>query len=209
MSKSKYDNKFKSEVIENGYLKAVISKRKQLYYDNKESVLNAELGVFETRYNSNEWNDYFFSNINDAYFDCSLRLIESKSRKYNKAKKKIENIVMSYDKPIFITLTFTDDVLSRTSPETRRKYVSRFLKEHCKDYVANIDFSPEKKREHYHAVIGERVDFTKWVYGFAFTEIIRVQDNDLKRISNYIVKLTSHAFKVNSSLRLIYSRDIV
>lgn len=207
MGKCKYDNSFKSEVIEKGVLKDVISKKKQLYYDSKKLVLNDDIGVIETHYNSSNWNDYFYDNIKNPLFDCSIRLMESKKKKFHRAKDKIENIVTSYEKPVFVTLTFRDDVLSSTSQETRRRYIARFLKEHCKDYVANIDFSPTKNREHYHAVIGERIDFSKWSYGYVFTEIIRVQDHDIKRVSNYIVKLTAHAFKVNSSLRLIYSRD--
>lgn len=49
---------------------------------------------------------------------------------------------------------------------------------------------------------------SKWKYGFVFVEQVRVHDNDTKRISRYITKLTSHAFKVNST-RLIYSRDVI
>lgn len=207
MSKSKYNNDFKYEVIEKGYVRDFLKKRKQLYYDSKIKVLNSELGTIETHYDSSKWNEYFYMNVNDPYFDCSQRLLESKKRKYTRARKKIEDIIANNEEPIFITLTFTDKVLQETSQETRRRYVARFLKEHCKDYVANIDFSPKKNREHYHAVIGSRVDFTLWSSGFVYAEKVRVQDHDEKRISHYITKLTSHAFKTNTSLRLIYSRD--
>lgn len=206
MSKSKYDNDFKREVIEKGALKSVLQQRKQLYYDSKYQVLNEQLGTLETHYDSNKWNEYFYANINDKFFDCSLRLLESKKRKYSRAREKIEKIIKDYEQPIFITLTFTDKVLQETSTETRRRYVARFLKEHCKDYVANIDFSPKKNREHYHAVISSRVDFTKWNQGFIFTEQVRKNGEAAKQISHYINKLTSHAFKVNAT-RLIYSRN--
>lgn len=208
MSKSKYNNDFKSEVIKNGHVSAVLKKKKELYYDSKYQVIDEQLGTITTQYDSDNWVEYFFNNINDPIFDCSIRLINSKSRKYTRARKKIESIILNYNEPVFITLTFMNDVLKSTSCQTRRRYVARYLKEYCAEYVANIDFSPKKNREHYHAVISSRIDINQWPYGFVWVESINKSVNAAKLLSHYINKLTAHAFKVDAT-RLIYSRDLV
>lgn len=115
---------------------------------------------------------------------------------------------------LFLTLTFTDDVLSKTSKETRRKYVSRFLKQYSNKYVANIDFGKKNDREHYHAVIlCDMVDNKMWSYGALNFE--RVRFNDLNqnatttRLSKYVSKLTNHAIKNTTKKNyMIYSRGL-
>lgn len=206
MSVSKYDNHVKELTIENGHLKNFIKVKKELYYDSKELRLNDELGVFDVHYNANEWYDYYFKHINDIYFDCASRLVECRKRRTSRASSKIEDI-LAKGNSVFITLTFTDDVLNSTSYETRRRYVARYLKEQCEgQYVANIDYSP-KEREHYHAVIDSRINLKDWSYGFAFAEQVRLHDGCAKRLSYYVVKLTAHAFKTTKQVRLIYSRS--
>lgn len=129
----------------------------------------------------------------------------------------------------FITLTFKDEVLARTSEETRRRYVSRFLKGLCDRYVANIDYGGKKGREHYHAIglpffwtfdtykNGKRLyqdmpDFRDWnKYGFFSLEKIGNSDTDMKKVSNYTAKLSAHALKKTTlqgkdNPRLITSR---
>lgn len=205
MSLSKYNNVVKFETIENGHLSAFIKARKQIYYDTKFVVLNESLGVFETHYKGEEWLRYYCEHVKDKYFDCACRLVESRYSRCKRASKKIENILKS-GCACFITLTFTNEVLSSTSQETRRRYVARFLKEECKGgYVANIDYSP-KEREHYHAVIDNRIDLKKWCYGFSYAEQVRLHDGCIIRLAKYVNKLTSHAFKTTEQVRLIYSR---
>lgn len=207
MGVSKYSNAFKSQCIEKGVVSAVKEKKKELYYSSKNIVLDSENGVFKVIFgDNNEWSRYFYANVNDASFDCSTRLIESQYRKYTRAKDKISSIINKYEAPCFITFTFTDKVLKTTSALTRRRYVARFLKAHCIDYVANIDYSPKEQREHYHAIVGSRVDMSLWTYGFMFAEQIRIRYSTSQKLAKYINKLTSHAFKVDVT-RLIYSRN--
>lgn len=204
MSRSRYDNDFKSEVIDSGLVKEVIAIKKEYYYDTLEKVLEIESGiVYETTFD-NRWSDYLLENHGNSKVCCALSLLESRRRKAKKVREKIGNIVLN-NNAVFITLTFTDDVISKTSQETRRRYVARYLKSQSSEYVANIDFSPDIGREHYHAVITKRADLNAWQYGFSFAEQVRAHDRDLKRISKYITKLTAHALKVDST-RLIYSR---
>lgn len=111
----------------------------------------------------------------------------------------------------FLTLTFTDEVLASTSEETRRRYVSRFLKSISENYVGNIDYGKTTEREHYHAVVeGQDLDLTGWTYGFTkcikcgYTDII----TDSARLSKYINKLSNHATKrTTKGKKIIYSRQ--
>lgn len=204
MSKAKYSNDFKGEVIEKGLLKEIVQTKKRLYHDNKHKEIDEETGVVYCVVDNCDWFNYVIECKQDKERDCALLLLESKKKKVQRIKKKINDLVLS-DNAVFITLTFRDDVFEKTSAETRRRYVSRYLKSQGCEYVANIDFSPDISREHYHAVINTRVDLNAWKYGFSYAEKMRCRNSDLARVSKYISKLTMHALKVNAT-RLIYSR---
>lgn len=118
---------------------------------------------------------------------------------------------------VFITLTFTDLVLNQTTYETRRRYVSRFLKENCIVYLANIDFGDPKKnpdsneREHYHAVavVDHKINMDLWSYGFSWINKTRCSVDDAKRLSKYVDKMTHHALKESThDSRIIYSKNL-
>lgn len=204
MSRSKYDNDFKRDVIDKGIVKQVIATKKEYYFDTLEKVLDIDNGIVYETTTDNRWCDFLFENRDNSQVDCALSLIDSRRRKAKKVREKISNIVLNHN-AIFITLTFSDKVFEKTTQETRRRYVSRYLKTQSSEYVANIDFSPDIGREHYHAVITKRANLKEWRYGFSFAEQVRAHDRDLKRISKYITKLTAHALKVDAT-RLIYSR---
>lgn len=117
---------------------------------------------------------------------------------------------------LFLTLTFTDEVLASTSQATRRKYVSRLLGAFKVPYIANIDFGDSKdyiddkgnarkgtNREHYHAVIQiSKIDNKKWPYGNI--DFKRVYNTNDLRMARYLTKLQYHAIK--SPKRLIYPK---
>lgn len=201
MSKSKYSKDFKIKVLDDEVVKRLTIEKKDNYKNGV--ALPFEIND-ETIYFSN-WDSYAsVMRGESSEFDCACLMIRNKRLKAKKVKDKITNIVMN-NNAVFVTLTFTDEVLSKTTEKTRRRYVSRYLKEQSDEYVGNIDFSPDIGREHYHAVVCGRVDMKKWKYGFAFAEQIRAHDRDLCRLSKYITKLTSHALKIDAT-RLIYSR---
>lgn len=205
MSRSKYDKDFKSKVLDKGLVKILVNQKKAVYKGYSLPIEFADNEGIVNRFYLSDWNTYtsILRGDNDS-IDCALLLIDSKKRKIQKVKSKISDIVLN-NNAVFITLTFTDEVLARTSATTRRRYVSRYLKSQGCEYVANIDFSPDIEREHYHAVISTRVDLKAWKYGFSFAEKVRCHNSDLQRVSKYITKLTAHALKVDST-RLIYSR---
>lgn len=129
--------------------------------------------------------------------------------RYHRVKRLKERIKLMLDMGLctFITLTFRDDVLDKTSEETRRKYVKRYLKGLSPCYVANIDYGGMNGREHYHAiVIGDFTDLNTWSYGFQKNEKIRHTDKDIEKLSKYVSKLTNHAIKDSTKgHKVIYS----
>lgn len=107
----------------------------------------------------------------------------------------------------FLTLTFTDEVLARTSDVTRRRYVTRFLKSLSDRYVANIDFGSQNGREHYHAVVlADSLSMEGWnCFGFSNAKKIG-SEADYTPVAKYISKLTNHAVKATTKgTRAIYS----
>lgn len=139
--------------------------------------------------------------INDAFYHRVKRL-----------KERINNLLLN-GSCLFLTLTFTDEVLSSTSEETRRRYVQRFLKLYDGGYIANIDYGVDDrytKREHYHAIINtEKVYQKDWPYGNLDFERVRYDESksDRVKMAKYISKLSNHAIKDSTKRSaLIYSR---
>ena len=126
----------------------------------------------------------------------------------------------------FLTFTFTDKALSKTSEDTRRQYVRKTLKKFFKGYLANVDYGTANGREHYHAVgflpcynnadklAGPDLGFMAKAYweghykmGFADFEAVRNTADSPIKLGKYVAKLTNHALKKHiKQPRLIYSR---
>lgn len=208
------DYALKSSVLKSGLIKVYRDVRKSLWYnfdgDQKkytkysfESALTLD-NDFRKMYPI-EWNEC--SKISHNDFKRKLRL-----------KKRIKDIIeeIKEDKYIyFVTLTFSDSTLDSTSAITRRRYVSRFLKDIGLKYVANIDFGGQNNREHYHAVLStiSPVNYAKmakkWGNGIKFEKIRLSNDNRTteERLAKYISKLTNHAIKETTKRSvIIYSR---
>lgn len=211
MSQSKYDNAFKQKTLLKGIDKQVALIKlhsyketiKQYYFDSDgELITYMPINSYEEMIR--KYKDGY------NYIDCAERLNESKYRKAKKVRDKITKLVLS-NSAIFITLTFNDKTLSKTTPETRRRYVARYLKENCKEYVANIDFGGLNGREHYHAIVSKELNLKEWhKYGAIQIEKVRNCDDSYKRLSKYITKLTFHALKLGAiAPRLIYSRNTI
>ena len=135
-------------------------------------------------------------------------------KRNKRIREHLEDII---SKPsLFLTLTFTDEVLASTSQATRRRYVSRLLGAFKVPYIANIDFGDSQdyiddkgnarkgtNREHYHAVIQlSKIDNKKWLYGNI--DFKRVYNTNDLRMARYLTKLQYHAIK--SPKRLIYPK---
>lgn len=212
MSKAKYDNHFKQRVLLQNIDKKVAEVRRlNINKTIRHHLIDRETGERLTYYDVNAFEAQakkYRKGFNEI--DCAIRLNDSKYRKAKKVRDKIEKLVESGN-AIFVTLTFTDITLQNTTIETRRRYVSRYLKANAKNYVANIDFGAQNGREHYHAVVDKDINFNDWYkYGAIKVERVRSTTGDLFRVSKYVTKLTNHALKVEGlQPRLIYSRCIV
>lgn len=195
---------FKKYAIENGL-------------DKKARQLNLAMYKAEQDYDY-EKIDLISSQMSDLSMACgpelSKAIVSVNNSRYNRlktAKRKIGLLVRS-GKGLFSTLTFTDDVLAKTSELTRRRYVMRFCKCNAYVYMANQDFGDEKGREHYHAVLFPKygTDLIKksWIYGFSDFKKIESSDDDLGAVARYITKLSYHSVKSSAAMsRIIYSRD--
>lgn len=183
-----------------------------------EAVLNCDLDkqVNKARNALFRYDDYEpINNLIRLYgfgaVHCAVNIGVSQRKKRLKVRQKIGDIVVRGD-CVFLTLTFKDEVLARTTEETRRRYVSRFLKSQCDTYVANIDFGGLNGREHYHALVyAPSVDYSKWhKYGAIKGEVVKSSEKDLTRVSKYVVKLARHALKktAGKGRRIVYSRNI-
>jgi hypothetical protein len=150
----------------------------------------------ETNYNKNMF-VWLGQNLNKANHARVKRI-----------KERIESMILS-DKAYFLTLTFTNEVLDKTSATTRRRYVARVLAEISTDYVANKDFGKTTEREHYHAVIetDQEPTLDNWIYGFKYIQKIGTTEQDIEKVAKYTSKLTFHAIKqTTKGERLIYPK---
>lgn len=166
--------------------------------------------------------------LNDCYANYGFELVQvclalnsSRRKRAQRCKEKV-GLAVSTGHCFFLTLTFTDEVLSKTTEKTRRRYVSRYLKSVAPVYVGNVDYGDKEKnpdsneREHYHALIvsGVRPSKGGWKYGFSKIKKVGDTEDDLTKVSKYTAKLSTHALKASTHKgegikcpRLIYSRN--
>lgn len=155
--------------------------------------------------------DTLFEKFDNDDLEKTLKDYKKYREKTRRVRRKILKM-MVLGSCSFLTLTFNDDVLNSTSEETRRRYVSRFLKSLSNNYVANIDWGKQNGREHYHAVIsGIDFNMSGWDnYGFSDCRTIGRKDDECtsSKISKYIYKLSNHATKETTRRKkIIYSRE--
>ena len=150
--------------------------------------------------------DFLQENLGDATL-----LIEAEkiNKAYYTRKKRLQTHIenmLNRGTCHFLTVTFKDDVLNSTTPQTRRRYVARFLKSLAPVYIANIDFGAQNGREHYHAIVrSDTADVSSWQYGFTNVQKVR-SEKDAAALAKYTSKLTNHAIKdTTKGSRLIYS----
>lgn len=147
----------------------------------------------------------------DLWFEAK-RLNGARYARNNRLWKRIYKMLTT-GQCIFLTLTFTDYDLSHSTFEDRRRWVRRYLKSQSEYYIANIDFGEKNGREHYHAVIMcDSVDYSIWnsKHGNINGKKCHVGENDAKRLSKYVSKLTNHAIKnTTASNRVIYGKKLL
>lgn len=138
-------------------------------------------------------------------FNCCEKIYNSFRKRQSRLKKRIENMILNSNS-LFLTLTFTDGVLSSTSFETRKKYVLRFLNSLECAYVGNVDYGSRNGREHYHCVVCcNNVSCNDWFYGAI--NFKRIVNKNSLVLAKYVAKLTNHSLKSSTkNSNIIYSR---
>lgn len=146
-------------------------------------------------------------------FQETNKLLNARASKLARIKSDIKPYIQG-GHAIFVTLTFDDACLNRTSEKYRRELVQRYLNEQCLWYRANIDYGEKNEREHYHAIVipvcGDHIDCKPWWKNGAIkVKKINVEKGDLARVAKYVVKLSYHAIKKSSkgTSRLLCSRS--
>lgn len=194
---------WKAVALDNDVDIAFAQARRKAFFDFDNSAMDAL---------KQEWPEPVIKasrNINTARYKRACR-----------CRKKVEKSVFE-NNAYFITLTFTDKVLSDTTEKERRVKVSRWLKSVSKRYVANIDYGDKKKnpqsheREHYHALVESPSGKPPktWPCGWVDIRKCGNSEKDLAKVAKYTAKLSAHALKASTSKgapkcpRLIYSRN--
>lgn len=161
--------------------------------------------------------DYETAKALNAYMqeDCPLEWKEAhkiNDARYHRTSRLKARVARLIERPsVFLTFTFTDDVIGRTTADTRRQRVIRLLKSFGVPYIANIDFGARNHREHYHALlqvpsIDCKAVINQYGYGAIKCEKVRSADDNVK-LAKYISKLSNHAIKETTKRNaIIYSR---
>lgn len=138
-------------------------------------------------------------------FDEARRAAASDRNRNARLKRRITKM-LNKGNCVFLTLTFTDEVLQSTTQEQRRLYVVRYLKSQSDTYIANIDFGASNGREHYHSILLGEVNISRWAYGNLDAKRI-IRSSNPAVLGNYVNKLVNHAIKETAKRsHLIYSR---
>ena len=147
----------------------------------------------------------------NEFLECS-RISKAQGQRTKRLTRYISSMLnkasLLDEKCLFLTLTFNDKCLNSSSPGSRRKFITKWLKKWCDVYVANIDFGKKNGREHYHAVVlpFSKIDFSTWKYGTCNFEYIHTPNT--RALAKYTSKLTNHAIKETTKrCATIYARN--
>lgn len=201
---------------------------KEFIIDNRLDNLAAKANRANALFGDTSKQEAFIEEYGFTCFVVANRFNHSQWKKKQRMQRKVGDAILSGN-ALFLTFSFTDDCLARTSTATRRTYVSRYLKKHCEMYVANIDFgnNGDKRsytddygelrestaREHYHAVCVPKgkLPLRDWCkLGTINLRHVRKSNHSLQATLRYVAKVTAHAFKIKGKTpRLIYSRNTI
>lgn len=145
------------------------------------------------------------------YKDLAKAQAKKRSRLYNR----FLSMILENKDVFFLTFTFKDETLKKTTQKTRERYIKAFLNDQASNYILNCDYGKKNNREHYHAAATPKYKY--FVYdlyknGFIKGEILNKMER-FKRANKtpqeIAETLTQHATKNSvKDSRIIYSRAI-
>lgn len=181
----------------------------------KKTIITSQLDIIKRQCDYLEYKTIMSNNgvVNNKYLKSKiiidnltkdqLRVIENLNRGRQRRVKTLKDYIQRYvfnkaeNNAYFGTLTLDDNNINK-SIDTLKKYIKRHLKKYCKTIVLNIDYGSQNDRLHFHCVIlCDDIEALKNDYNLGFTlfKPINTTENDKKKISKYINKLTYHAIK--------------
>ena len=150
-------------------------------------------------------------------FDKMVHIIKARKQKQYRLRKRYQSWKDQRYLIHFVTFTFSNEFIN-LKDSVKRKYFTRYMKDKCIDYFANVDFGEKNGRYHFHicGVFKNTNEFTKtiidkyghqhynndWSYGFSD---IQVSDSEN---TEYMDKIVNHAIKdsVDSGSNIITIR---
>lgn len=193
------DYELRKTILENGIYKRYAKARRNTY-----------LQTIGEQYEGETLNDFECSishleNWFQIVEECQ-RIGNTSYQRIKRLKGRISDLLQRGD-CLFLTLTFNDSTLLNTTQKERRDLVLEYLKKANADFIGNIDFGKENKREHYHIVINtSEIDYTLWHPNGAIRgEKVRLRGNTETKLARYIDKLALHSLKDTTyQNRLLY-----
>ena len=137
-------------------------------------------------------------------FDKMVHIIKARKQKQYRLRKRYQSWKNQGYLVHFVTFTFSNDFIN-LKDSVKRKYFTRYMRDKCIDYFANVDFGEKNGRIHFHlcGVFKNSNEFTKsvvdkyghqhynndWSYGFSDIQVSNSENTE------YMDKLVNHAIK--------------
>lgn len=182
--------------------------------EEMESLVDNELLYNIINYNKSRKN-YFRNNKTLSTFSSNVdyeRILCARYMKVSRVKKRIVYLMARFQYVWFCTFTFDDYYISkcdRTKKDLIKKVLSLVSDSH---YILNVDYGSKNEREHYHCILATNFDinlnklFQENYSCFCSALKVRYNEEDYKRLSKYINKLSNHCIKDSTkNKRIIYN----
>lgn len=140
-------------------------------------------------------------------------VINSRYCKVSRIKKRLVYLLTYTKYHYFVTFTFDNNIINKCD-RTKRDLIKNTLNNFSADilYILNVDYGSQTEREHYHCIVGTNDDndfnsYLKLTYPcFSHCQHIRLNSNDIKKVSKYINKLSNHCIKDSTkNKRIVYN----
>lgn len=140
------------------------------------------------------------------------RILKSRYNKISRIKKHLIYILSHKRYNYFLTFTFDDYYINKCD-RTKRDLIKNVLSK-IDDalYILNIDYGKKTEREHFHCILGtdnnlDLDSFLKEIYPcFSSCIPINKSNDDIKRLSKYVNKLSNHTCKDSTyNKRIVYN----
>lgn len=156
----------------------------------------------------------YLANLNGLDFKINKdyeRVLKARYSKVSRIKKRLIYLLSRSNYVWFCTFTFDNYYINKCD-RTKRDLIKSVISTHDFKYILNIDYGKKTEREHYHCIIGTDIDFdvNQFIQNnypcYCLAIPCKIGENDFKRLSKYINKLTNHCIKATTKRqRILYN----